>query len=328
MRVGTAVPMLLLFGACAASHAAQAPTPAEAMRILSQMSNAARQLNYTGTFVYRHGGQIETSRIWHMNDESGSYERLQTLDGPAREIVRVNDEVTCYYPDSKRAKVEKGNSNRRFPAVVSEQLASIFANYTVRKSGFDRVAGYDCQVTVLEPRDALRYGHAFCAELKSGLPLRAKTFNERHETVEMFAFTQVEIGAAVTRDHVKPSYSANSSGWKLDQSALAQSSNADSGWLVVNRPAGFRKILELKRTIQGKTASQLVFSDGLAAVSIFIEPAVAGTRPSQELTHHGAINVFSRPQAGHIITALGEAPASTVMQFGNSVTLRGRAVKQ
>lgn len=322
MRLSASIPALLLAGACTSALGAQAPTPAEAMRLLSQMSNAARQLNYVGTFVYRHGNHSETSRIWHLNDESGSYERLQTLDGPPREIVRVNDVVTCYYPDSKRAKAEKGNTNRRFPAVVSEQLVSIFASYNLRKMGMDRVAGYDCQVTVLEPRDAMRYGHAFCAELKTGLPLRAKTFNERNEAVETFAFTQVEIGASVTRDHVRPSFDAAGSGWVLDKSALTLAPEAESRWVVVNRPAGFRKVMEVKRSIHGKAASQLVFSDGLAAVSIFIEPAVAGARASQELTHHGAINIFSRPQAGHVITALGEAPAPTVIQFGNAVAPR------
>jgi sigma-E factor negative regulatory protein RseB len=317
--------LLAFTGACnVVAAAADATTPAEGMRLLRQMSTAARQLNYTGTFVYKHGAQIETSRIWHLTDATGDYERLETLDGPPREIVRANEEVTCFYPGTKTAKVEKWTAARRFPAVVSEQLAAIVANYTVRQGGVARVAGYDCQVTMLEPRDALRYGHAFCADLKSGLPLRAKTFNDRGETVEMFAFTQVEIGGTIARDQLRPRYDPSAPGWKIDQSALTQGSERDSRWVVLNRPAGFRKVLELKRTIQGKSAAQLVYSDGLAAVSVFIEPAVAGTLAAQELSHQGAINIFTRAQAGYVVTALGEAPAPTVMQFGNSVALRAK----
>ena len=293
------------------------------MRLVRQMANAARQFNYTGTFVYRHGGQIETSRIWHLTDASGSYERLETLDGPPREIVRKNDEVTCYFPTSKVAKVENRQTGRRFPAVVSEQLSAIIANYAVRKGAIERVAGHDCQVTLLDPRDQLRYGHAFCAELKSGLPLRAKTLNERGETVEMFAFTQVEIGAQLSHDQVRPRYDATAPGWRLDQSALAISEQ-DMRWTVLNQPTGFRKVLEAMRTIQGKQAAQLVFSDGLAAVSVFVEPGVAGARAAQELSHQGAINVFTRPHAGYVITTLGEAPAATLMLFSNSVTLRSK----
>jgi sigma-E factor negative regulatory protein RseB len=292
------------------------------------MSSAARELNYAGTFVYKHGGQIETSRIWHLKDATGDYERLETLDGPPREIVRTNEEVTCIYPGSKTARVERWTSTRRFPAVVSEQLAAIMANYTVRKGGIARVAGYDCQITILEPRDTLRYAHSFCAELKSGLPLRAKTINERGETVEMIAFTQVEIGANIAREQVRARHDPSAPGWRIDQSAQSRGAAAESRWVVLNRPAGFRKVLEVKRSIEGKSASQLVYSDGLAAVSVFIEPAVAGARPAQELSHHGAINVFSRAQSGYLVTALGEAPASTVMQFGNSVALRAKPGSQ
>ena len=314
--------LLLVAAACNPAVAAEGTSPAEGMRLLRQMANAARQSNYTGTFVYKHGSQIETSRIWHLTDASGSYERLEALDGPLREIVRANDEVTCYYPATKVAKVENRLSGRRFPAVVSEQLSAIIANYSVRKGGIERVAGHDCQVTILEPRDQLRYGHAFCAETKSGLPLRAKTLNERGEAVEMFAFTQVDIGAQLSHEHVRPRYDATAPGWKLDQSALAIGSEQDMRWMVLNHPAGFRKVMEAIRTIHGKQAAQLVFSDGLAAVSVFVEPGVAGARAAQELSHQGAINVFTRPHAGYVITTLGEAPATTLMLFSNSVTLR------
>ena len=314
--------IFVLLGASGLAAASETITPAEGMRLVRRMSNAARELNYSGIFVYRHGSQIETSRIWHRTDANGDFERLETLDGPPREIVRTNEEVISFYPAAKTAKIERWTAGRRFPSVISEQLSSIVANYVVRKGPIARVAGYDCQVAVLEPRDSLRYGHAFCAELKSGLPLRARTFNEHNETVEMFAFTQVQVGGDIPAEQLRPSYDASAAGWKRERSTLGESADPSVPWTVVNPPPGFRKVLELKRTIQGKSAAQLVFCDGLAAVSVFLEPAVAGTRGAQELTQQGAINIFIRPQAGYVVTALGEAPASTVMQFGNSVMLR------
>lgn len=312
----------LLLGASNYAAAAEGTPAGESLRLLNQMANAARNLNYGGTFVYRHGPHIETSRIWHLREGNNDYERLETLDGPPREIVRSNEEVTCYYPGAKTAKTERFISGRRFPAVVSEQLASIVANYTVRKGPVARIAGHDCQITILEPRDNLRYGHVFCAELKSGLPLRAKTVNERNETVETFAFTQVDIGIEIPRDKVQPSYDASAPGWKVEQSALRPNADVDRRWSLVNTPPGFRKVSELQRTIQGKSTAQLVFSDGLAAVSVFVEPSVAGIRGAQELSKQGAINIFTRSHPDHVVTALGEAPAATVMQFANSVVVR------
>lgn len=317
--------LCLALGAPHLATAAESTSPAEGMRLLSKMANAARELNYTGTFVYRHGAQIETSRIWHLTDASGDYERLETLDGPQREIVRSNGDVTCYYPGSKTAKVDRFATGRRFPAVVSEQLASIMANYTVRRGPIARVAGHDCQVAILEPKDNLRYGHVFCAELKSGLPLRAKTINENRETVELFAFTQVEIGADIPRTKVQASYDLTAPGWKIEQSSRDPSPEAERRWAVLNPPAGFRKISELKRNIQGKATSQLVYSDGLAAVSVFVEPSFAAARSGQESSRQGAINIVTRSQGDHVVTVLGEAPAVTVMRFANSISLKPKS---
>ncbi len=87
--------------------------------------------------------------------------------------------------------------------MLPEQLNGVVENYAVRVGGMDRVAGHDCQVIVLEPRDKLRYGHHFCAEAVSGLPLRAHTFSEKNEPLETFVFTELKIGGSFNRDKVE-----------------------------------------------------------------------------------------------------------------------------
>ena len=191
----------------------------------------------------------------------------------------------------------------------------------------DRVAGYDCQVVVLEPRDKLRYGHQFCAETGSGLPLRTRTLNDRNEPLESFAFTQLKIGGSFNRDLVKSRYAAKSQHWKVDRSALVVTEvQSETGWVLTQQPNGFRKLTELKRSIAGRaaTVSHIVFSDGLAAVSVFIEP-LPKTPPRLNLSHQGAVNIYTRLTADHMVTALGEAPAATVMQIANSLEFRGAA---
>ena len=112
------------------------------------------------------------SPIWPTR--TARTEKLETLDGPPREIIRNNENVTCYVPDNKTVIIEKRTA-RQFPALLPEQLTGITDNYVVTKGGQDRVAGYDCQVIALEPKDNLRYGHKYCAELASGLALRSRT---------------------------------------------------------------------------------------------------------------------------------------------------------
>jgi sigma-E factor negative regulatory protein RseB len=305
---------------------AAAPAPGDdGVAWLNKMASAARLLNYSGTFVYHHAGRNETSRIVHfVNTAGGEFERLEAMDGPLREVIRTNDQVTCYLPGTRTVIIEK-RSARRFPALLPERLAGVSDSYAVRVTGKDRVAGFDCQVVTLVPKDKLRYGHQFCAEIANGLLLRARTLSEKNEPLESFVFTELKIGGAFSREQVKSKYAPKSRDWKVDTSSLVLSDVAtDTGWSLKSQPAGFRKLTELKRSIAGRAAmvSQIVYSDGLAAVSVFIEPLPRAQFP-QSLSHQGAINIYVRRVSDHMVTVLGETPAATVVQIANSLEFRG-----
>jgi sigma-E factor negative regulatory protein RseB len=327
MRIWLVIVLGLAGAAHAESPAAQAQ---DALNWLKKMAAASRQLNYSGTFVYQYANQTETSRVVHfVNAAGGEFERLETLDGPPREVIRSNDQIVCYLPSSKAVLVEQ-RGGRHFPSLLPDSLAGIPENYQVRKEQQDRIAGHDCMWIAVLPRDNLRYGRRFCAELNSGLPLRARTVNEKNETVESFAFTQLKLGGTFNREEVRSRYAdkARTQNWRIDRSALnsAGDAPADTGWVVNNQPVGFKKTMEVKRSIAGRTSpvSHIVFSDGLTAVSVFIE---AASRPAtQSLSHQGAVNIYTRPYGGHLVTVLGEAPAATVMQIANSLELRSAAV--
>lgn len=299
----------------------------EAVAMLEKMAEASQKVNYSGTFMFQHGKQIETSRIAHfVNPAGGVLERLETLDGPAREVIRNNDQVTCYLPGSKTVLIDPRGS-RQFPVRV-EQIQEIVQHYNVVKGSIDRVAGLECQWVTLMPNDNLRYMRRFCAELNTGLPLQARTLNDKNETLEAFAFSTLDIGGSFRRELVQSKYAAISAkqNWRVDRSALTAGDSGDSGWIVQSPPAGFRKLMELRRSVVGKkaTASHLVYSDGLAAVSIFIEP---GAKPGrkQTLRHQGAMHIYSHAVSGHTVTILGETPAETVLQFARSLEPKSAA---
>lgn len=291
---------------------------------LAKMVSASSQVNYSGSFVYQHRNFSETSRIVHyVNPAGGVFEKLETLDGPAREVVRSNDQVTCYLPATRTVLIEQRDA-RLLPAVLPETLTGIMESYSVKTGHGDRVAGHECQTVNLEPRDSLRYGRQFCVEVRSGLPLRVRTVNEKGEAVESFAFTQLTIGGGFSREKVKSKYAVKSRDWRVDRSALNVIERAtDTGWVISNQPPGFKKLMEVRRSIAGRAGSvaQIVFSDGLAAISVFIEP-MPKERPARTLTHQGAVNIYTRSLADHMVTVLGEAPAATVMQIANSLELK------
>ena len=304
--------------------AALAQTDTSALQWLQRVYTATQKLSYSGVFVYQQGQQVETSRITHIVDASGPRERLETLDGVPREIIRTGDEVVCYLPASKAVKIDKQYGSPVFPDILPERLKDLSDNYDIRKGEVERVGGYDCQVIVIEPKDRMRYGHRFWVDLHSGMLLKAKTFDENGEMVEQFAFTQLQIGGPIGREKLKARFSRESRHWRVEDSGAVRTNLAEAGWTIRSGPPGFRTVTELLRTLGGTSGvGHIVLSDGLAAVSVFIQPAKSkqpASRPG--LVRQGAINVYARPVGDHWVTVVGEAPAESVKYIADAVEFR------
>lgn len=316
---------LLVLPCLLAAGGASAEPAADVMGWLTKIQNAAQSVNYTGLLVYQQGPQIQTSRISHAADSGGERERLEMLDGSPKEFVRNNDEVKCYLPESKTVIVEKRGASRTFPGLLTSQVGALGQFYAMRLGPKDRVAGFACQMIVLQPRDGLRFGHRLCAEAASGLLLRAQTLNQRGDVIEQIAFTQVSIGTPVARRALQSSYASAGPGWRVESAAAVPADLSRSGWKLNELPAGFVKIMELSRTLPGQSEAvgHMVLSDGLAAISVFIEPPRGAAAPAESrLSSQGAINVYSRQVMGYTVTVLGEAPADSVVKIGNAIELQ------
>jgi sigma-E factor negative regulatory protein RseB len=309
-----------LFGAALALAvgAAHAQSP-ETLSWLRKMHEATQRLSYAGTFVYQNGSRSETSRITRYVDAAGDIEKLEVMDGVPREIVRTKDTVRCYLPDSRVMKVERRmdrRGEREFPALVPERIMALARHYDIALGETRRIAGYDCQAVTLTPKDDLRYGYRLYADVNSGMLLRAATVDAQGNEVEKFTFTQLTIGN-VTRDMVKPRHAARA--WRVEEAQAEPAKLA--GWGLAAELPGFRKITELKRRLgESRPVGQMVYSDGLAAVSVFIEPMAGRSDPvSTGLSSMGAIHIYTREVANHIVTVVGEAPAVSVQRIADAV---------
>jgi sigma-E factor negative regulatory protein RseB len=295
----------------------------DAAQWLQQAANAARQLNYVGTLVYQHDGRVETSRVMHMVDKHGEHEKLVNLDGPAREVIRTNDEVRCYYPDAKIIRVEPRSYRNAFPSLLPMQLDTLVQYYYFRKAEVARVAGVETQAFVFQPKDGMRYGHKLWADINTGLLLKAQLLNEQNIPIEQFVFTDIDIGVKIDKAAVKPTYRPPPADWITRESLPGDVVPEDTGWQVTELPPGFSKIVEGYRKLRGKVApvAHLVYSDGLVAVSVFVEPMPQVPQPVGS-SQQGGINVFSRQLDEHLVTVLGETPGATVRQIASSVAHR------
>lgn len=306
----------------ASAVADQALDQGDALTLLQRIATAARELNFRGAFVYQHGEQAESSRITHMVERGAEYEKLETLDGPRREVIRTNSEIITFYAEKNEVKRERRTARKLFPALLPEQLGVLTEFYKLSKGGQERIAGHMAQELILAPKDEYRYGHRLWAEVQSGLLLKAKMVRDNAQVMEQFHFTDVQINVPFSREAVKPSF-------PLPPGVATGDLNAppavDTGWVVRSQPAGFRKIMEMLRVKQsGGQVVHLVFSDGLAAVSVFIEPMPTSRTIVPGLSHQGAVSIYTRPMSDQLVTVLGETPPVTVMQIANSVTPKSR----
>jgi len=292
--------LALLALSASLSLPAYAQQQLDAAAWLQKMVVAAQKLNYTGTFTYQSGGSAETSRITHVVAANGEQEKLEVLDGSPREVLRTNDEVRCFLPEDKTVIIERRWQYKGFPALLPSSFGGLGEYYKIHKGELSRVAGLESQLIILEPRDALRYGHLFWADTNSGLLLKARMVDERNDTIEQFAFSQVQIGGTINRDLLKSRFAEQSTHWRVQNAHAAETLPAGGDWVFKTQLPGFRKSAGMKRQTAraGVEAAHFVFADGLASISVFIEPLAEGdVRPGPATYSAGAINVYKRTLA-------------------------------
>ena len=314
MRPGPAAAALCTLVVAAGAACAQSP---ESLAWLRKIQDATRNLSYTGTFVYQQGDRNETSCITRR--APADIERLEVLDGQPRERVRTRDTVRCYLPESKVVKVERRTADRSFPALLPEQVSALAQHYDIALGEARRIGGFECQAVMLTPKDNLRYGYRLYADRATGMLVRAVTVDAAGNQIEQFTFTQLRLGH-VTPDMVRSRHA--SAHFRIEDAEAAPTRLA--GWGLTAELPGFHKVVELTRRLgESRPVGQVVYSDGLAAVSLFIEPLQGRGEPARPgLASMGAIHVYTRQVANHMVTVVGEAPAASVQRIGNAVEYR------
>jgi sigma-E factor negative regulatory protein RseB len=296
---------------------------------LKTMVFAAHQTDYSGVFVYQAGGRVEMSRITHVSDDNGEHERLESMGGARRELIRNNDQVWLF-SQGRKVKVEKRQLKRAFPALLPEQISTLKENYLIRREEDGEVAGYHVHAVTFQPKDNLRYSRKMWAHYDSGLLLKAAVMDDRGYIIEQYAFMELSIGGNIDRKWISLAKSA-----PLDATQQAQASNLNkadlqltdsSGWQVDELPLGFKKILEMRRSFHEshEPVIHMVFSDGLAGISVFVEKQDESTQRHSGLAGQGAVHVYSRVIGDSLVTVVGEVPARTVIQIADSVRYAGQ----
>jgi sigma-E factor negative regulatory protein RseB len=276
---------------------------------LARIGPALREQNYQGTLVMVTGERMETLRVFHAFDDGHERMRLVALNGPRREVIRNDKMVMCIGTGLLPVGYDADTTGRWNPAGQFADAGRL-KDYRAKLGPVGRVAGRDAQIIDLRARDGWRYGFRLWLDKETALPLQVILLGDDGRALEQMAFTELELGVAPKATDLQPS---THNGLRRIQTLLP-GQQADPGWRVESTPSGYR----LRATRHLGEAVQLLYSDGLASVSIYIEPIPAGER-GESAMRRGAVNVRSAWQGGRRVVAIGKVPAATVEQFVRNV---------
>lgn len=293
---------------------------------LQKTAIAARNLNYSGIFVYQNGGQLRTVQITHMNDGVNEFARSTVMEGEPREVYSKGKDIVIIKPKNDKVVMEKRHGQNLFPAILPSSLDVIKSSYIARTGASELVSGRATQIIYLESKDNYRYNYKLWIDDGNSLLLKMILLN-KNETLEQVEFNQIDFINNPKPSSVQPKIDVSKSYIVVD---ATQSSHADGGnWQIAVLPPGYRKIDQIEIKVPNKndlsktvTVNQLVYSDGLAAVSLFIEPVAKGVRPKTGHTSMGSTNMCANVIAGHQIIVIGEVPAITTMEMSKAVTFK------
>lgn len=321
------LPLALVAGmGWAAATPGVAVDPQELKAWLTRIHNAANQRNFQGTFVVSSSGAMTSARIFHFYDGADQFERIEPLDGQARQMLRHNSVVHTLWALDKIALVEQRDVLNSFPSLLQDTGDHVADFYDVHLQPAERVAGHDANVLMLKPRDEFRYGYRLWTDKQSGLLLRAEVLNAMGEPLETSAFSDVTIGVRSQPEMVLQPM-RQLANYRVVKPQLTPTRLEAEGWKLRKTVAGFRQLSCVRRPLDALSSAdrkapsmiQAVFSDGITNVSLFIEPYSADRHPRPAVTVVGATQTLMSRQGDSWITVVGDVPKVTLRAFYDAV---------
>lgn len=300
-----------------------APFPAFADKVapndwLQEMSAVVTSTDYEGTVIRRRNGTAEPLRIVHKIIDGIVNEKLVSQEGNGLEIIRFGNEVHCILPDTKKVLIEQwGNQSTLFQSLPSSD-AKFGAQYNLSIVREERVAGRTSVVLVIRPHDEFRFGHRLWLDRETSFPLRTELVGTDGDIVEQVKFADISLGQSIPASALSPSVDLENFTWYA-QPAKREWIAVDTDWRAEDLPPGFRVTSTTTEQLPGAESAKthIVYSDGLAAVSVFItekrDTAVA------RRTNVGSTSAYSIELGDFEITAIGVVPAETVQRIASSM---------
>jgi len=287
---------------------------------LARTDQALSKLNYEGVFVHEHGSDTETLRVIHRVATDGVSERLLSMDGSGREFIRRGTQLTCYLPDKQTVLVERSNEGGLLLASLPRLDVGSAAQYDITELARTRASGRVVRVIAITPTDELRYGYRVWVDEASGMPLKTQLRNRSGEILEQLVFTDLRLPSHIPDAELQPSVDARNFRWVHQDADNLTGGALSVSWQAATLPPGFHMTASARQMLPGGPVEHLVFSDGMASVSVFIE---VGRDPNasshDDAATLGTSSAYATMVQGYRVTAVGEVPPDTVRAIAQAI---------
>ena len=289
---------------------------------LERMAVAVGSTNYQGTVIRRKRGESEALKVVHRIVDGVVNERVTSQEGNGLEIIRVGDEVHCILPEQKSVLVEGfANQSTLFSPLPRAEVVNT-PQYDVSMMREGRIAGRAAVLLALRPHDEYRYAHRIWLDRESGFPLQTEVVSFDGEIIEELKFAEFEITDDSAANATGPTVNLNGFTWYRTPARNQTVVIDTEDWECEDLPAGFRAISSKTEMASGdgSDTTHIVYSDGIANVSVFITAPDGEENPGWAIL--GVSNSFTAVEDGYQITAVGEVPGITVQRIATSMHRR------
>ncbi len=249
---------------------------------VNKLLQSGSHYNYSGTLLVEYGSDREFIAVnARQGQGSNSLTRLSRRAGAPMETVIAE----------------------RLEAATACSLARLYA-FSAETS--QAVAGRATWRLSIRPRDTLRLGYLMDVDVQSGLPLRVVSATPDGQVLERFEFAQFQLGghsqaAQLPTATLNPTSTLKGTGTPRFQFA--------------GLPPGFTLIGQGDSPV-----AHAVVSDGLASVSVFIEPQPKALAAGEGVVLRGSTLAYTRGTPNsYLITVMGEVPITTARLFADAV---------
>ena len=267
-------------------------------------------------------------RIIHRVEKGKVTERLVSLDGSGREIIRNQNEVICYLPDRRTVLVEKRTDDSTLMPPCRSTTSSSKRTTASSAALSTKALGRRTQVILVQPRDQYRYGYRLWLDDETAMPLKSQLCDRNGNVIEQIVFAELNFRDRIPADAVKPSDRRRrvSAGCGRTRRSRAWRTRRSAG-TCIRLPAGFRLTtwrLQIDRRLERAGAAPRAIRMASPPCRCSSSRASPQTEAMRGLAKVGAAFAYSRNLDGHQVTAVGEVPAATVEAIAAGVT-QGRS---